>query len=148
MKEYTRAELLALTPAKYLANGLLGPDGKPRRELRGEYATAASTQFKEAELAPQELAFTYEALRQLVQMQGVATGDAFRDAVEDALGAVQGMIKQANNEGLANWLQESAAAIGGPADIDAFLAHMLAVLKQYAVIASFSPPSSPSRAAA
>jgi hypothetical protein len=148
MKEYTRAELLALTPAKYLAQGLLDGNGKPRRELRGEFATAASTQFKEAELSPQELAFTYEALRQLVAMNEAKSGPQFSDAVDAALETVGRMIKQPNNEGLAKWLQESAASIKRPADIDAFLAHMLAVLKQYSVIAASAPPPSSSPAGA
>jgi hypothetical protein len=136
MKEYSRAELLALTPARYLADGFFDGEGKPRRELRAEYATAAATQFKAAELAPQELAFTNEALKQTLEMQDDRSANGFKDSLTEALATVEHMIQQPNNRGLVTWLQECAAAVKRPADIDALLAHLLAVLRQYTVIAA------------
>jgi len=45
LREYTRKELLALTPAKYLAKGFVDAKGNLRFELQNSCATAAGTQL-------------------------------------------------------------------------------------------------------
>ena len=141
MDAHRKDELLALTPARYLAGGFTDPAGRPRPELRSTYATAAATQLLRAELAPQELAFTFEALRQLLPLHG--EGPAPRrvaEALEEALSTVARMIRQPNNQGLVTWSRDCAASIKKVADIEVLLDHMHAVLRQYAVLASLPPP--------
>jgi hypothetical protein len=140
MREYSRDELLALTPARYLSDGFVDDRGKPRPELQTAYATAAATQLLAAGLSPQEFAFTYEALRQALPLHDGPAPKRIRAVVDEALETVRGMIRQPNNPGLAKWINECAAQVKGPSDIDAFLAHVLAVLRLYSVMVAFPPP--------
>jgi hypothetical protein len=141
MRGYTKDELLALTPGLYLADGYLDETGRPRRELASDYATAAATQLLEAELAAQELAFTYEAVRFVLERHDEEPpGERARAAVEEALETVTRMTRQTNNRGLVRWLDECVAAIRRPEDIDALLQHIQAVLRLYTVIASIPEP--------
>jgi hypothetical protein len=150
MRTYTREELLALTPKVYLSDGYLGRTGRPHPELAADFATAAAAQLRLAKLSPQELAFTYEAVRlTLAQQEGSATERA-RAGVREALETVMRMIRQTNNEGLSKWLDACVAAVRRPEDIDALLQHMRAVLRLYTVMASLpdggdsSSPAQPS----
>jgi hypothetical protein len=138
-RDYSREELLDLTPAKYLAGGFVNPDGKPRPELKTTFATAASQQFLAAHLSPQELAFTYEAVKiGLGHYQGTPPA-RIRAAVVEAVETVHGMIEQPNNQGLLKWIQQCAAAVRTQADLDAFLVHTLAILRLYSLIAAAQP---------
>ena len=142
MVSYTRDDLLALTPARYLAHGWTTQDGKPRRELTGIDATAASTQFAAAELSPQELALTAEAVRQILPLQSGGPGHRAHEAAMEALGLVTTAIRQINNQVLAQWLVECADSVRTEADLNAFLAHLQATERQYGLIAGMLPPSS------
>jgi len=145
MRAYGKDELLALTPARYLAGGYTDADGRPRPELLTSYATAAATQLLRAELAPQEFAFTFEALRQLLPMNADgAPRQRVEAALAEALTTVGRMIRQPNNEGLVSWSRECAAGIRQAGDIDLLLDHMQAVLRHYTVLASLPPPDAPS----
>jgi len=136
MRTYTREELLALIPEIYLCEGYLDRTGRPHPELAADFATAAAAQLRLADLSPQELAFTYEAVRlALAQQEGSATERA-RAGVREALEIVMRMIRQTNNEGLSKWLDACVAAIRRPEDIDALLQHMRAVLRLYTIMAS------------
>jgi hypothetical protein len=142
----SRDELLALTPDIYLANGYRDAAGQPRPELRTTWATAASTQLAEDEVAVQELAFTYEALHTILpQTEGQAPARA-KLAMTDALGVVKRMIGQDNNEGLVIWLEDCLAAVHHDEDLAALLQHMLAVLRLYSVIAAFGGDDEPNEA--
>jgi hypothetical protein len=143
MRNYTRDELLALTPEHYLAGGYLDDNGQPQRELATDYATAAATQLLTAELPAQELAFTYEALRFVLPNHDGPPGEQARAAVTEALETVTRMTRQTNNEGLVRWLDTCVAAIRRPADIDALLLHIQAVLRLYTAIAAI-PEADPS----
>lgn len=144
MQNYTRAELLALTPSKFLAEGWLDEGGAVRRPLTGEYATAVANQLLEGELSPQELAFTIEAIRQHLPLYSGPPRERFAQALEAALETVARLIRQPNNESLVRWLQACAARVQAEKDIEALDAHMGAVLRQYAVLAAFSSePASP-----
>src|SRR5207244_10125624 len=113
MKEYTRDELLALTPARYLADGFVD-GGKPRPELQSTYATAAAQQLLAADRSPQEFAFTYEALKQSLPLHDGPAPQRIRATLDEALETVRGMIRQPNNPGLTKWLNECAALVKTP----------------------------------
>lgn len=149
MQSYTRNDLLALTSEQYLANGYTGPDGAMRPEFNSDYATAASTQFLESGLSPQELSLTAEAVRQILPLHEGSPGERARATADEALGLVANAIKQPNNEVLARWLNACAAAVHSEADLQAFLAHLLATERLYGLVADLSqqdsspPESSP-----
>jgi hypothetical protein len=134
MRDYTRAELLALTPAKYLAKGFVNAKGKPVPELQNTYATAAAMQLLAGELSPQELAFTYEALKQTLPLHDEPPAKKAKAALDEALETVRGMIKQTNNTALTKWINQCATFVKSPADLEAFSAHILAVLRLYSVM--------------
>jgi hypothetical protein len=136
MRNYTRGELLALTPDRYLASGYLDDNGQPRRELVTDYATAAATQLLAAELPAQELTFTYEALRFVLPNHDGPPRERARAALAEALETVTRMTRQTKNEGLVRWLDSCVAGIRQPADIDALLQHVQAVLRLYTLIAA------------
>jgi hypothetical protein len=135
-RAYTRDELLALTPSRYLAAGYLDRSGVALPELQGSFATAAATQLIRGELAPQELTFTYEALRETLPLHKGPLPKRLVSALDEALDVVRGLIRQPNNPGLKKWMHECAAHVKTAADLDAFLGHLLAVLRQYTVIAA------------
>src|ERR1051326_3255035 len=139
LREYTRKELLALTPAKYLAKGFVDAKGKLRPELQNSAATAAGTQLFDGQVSRQELAFTYEALHQSLPLHQGPPPKRIAAALDEALEVVRGIIRQPNNKGLTKWIKECAASVKAPADIDAFLAHVLAVLRQYSIIVASQP---------
>lgn len=135
MQDLTRADLLRMTPARYLKVGYVTDAGKPRALLRTAFAAAASTQLLAAGVAPQELAFTAEALRQLLpQCQG-APSVRLAAAMARAQPIVERMIGQAANPGLHAWLNGCAAPVATASDLDAFLAHLQAVQFQYGMLA-------------
>lgn len=137
MRDYTREELLELTAPRYLAKGYRDAAGQPLGELQTTFATAVSTQFLAAGLSPQELAFSYEALKQTLPMHAEATpAERTEAAVTEALEIVRGMIRQPNHPRLEQWLRDCAAAVRNEADPQALLEHMMAVLRQYSVIAA------------
>jgi hypothetical protein len=140
MRDYSREELLALTPVRYLSDGFVDGKGKLKPELQNICATAAGTQLLEAQLSPQELAFTLEAIKQSLPLHSGSAAKRFQTAVEEALETVRGMIQQPNNPGLTKWINQCASSVKGPADIEAFLGHLVAVLRQYSVMVASQPP--------
>jgi hypothetical protein len=144
MASYTRDDLLALTPERYLADGYFDAAGALRREFATTFATAACTQFLAADLSPQELSLSAEAVRQILPLH-VGTPSARATATtQEALALVANAIQQRNNEVLARWLQQCAGVVRTQTDLQAFLAHLLAAERQYGLIAELSaPPSSP-----
>jgi hypothetical protein len=141
MREISRSDYLARTPDKYLATGFHGPDGSVRRELLADDALAAGTQLIAAGAAPQELAFTYEAIRALLPLHREDADAASRlDAtLAEALSTVARMIRQPNNEGIMSWCLACASFVRDDADIDALLAHMQAVLRIFELLAQGAP---------
>jgi hypothetical protein len=136
MSGYTRDELLALTPERYLGDGYT-ERGAPRPELRGDWAAAASNQLMAAECSPQELGFTLDAIKLLLPEHDEADpGERLHAAAEEAAETVARGIQQPNNEGLLQWLSACVAAVETEADLAAFLAHAEAVRRQYGVLAA------------
>ncbi len=144
MQGHTRDELLALTPARYLADGLTDPGGAPWPGLRDDWATAAATQLLDAELSPQEFGFMMEALRQTMPLHADQPAQAqAMVALQDALEIVRRMIRQPNNRGLVTWARDCAAQVRRPEDIPALLDHYKAVQRLYGLLASLPrPPAS------
>ena len=136
MRDYTREELLELSATRYLADGWADDRGKPLAALQATYATAAATQFLAAEVSPQEFAFTFEALKLALPMHAGTPSARIEGALDEALEVVRAMIRQPNHARLMQWLRDCAAAVKTAADIDAFLEHVMAVLRQYSVIAA------------
>ena len=143
LRDYTHAEMLALTPEHYLADGYCDASGKLRPEMTGEYATAAAMQLMAAGASPQEVSLTAEAIRQILPMHMSSSRNRLVAALEEGLMLVARTLQQGNNEGLVYWLSGCAAAVGRQADLDGFLAHFQAVERQYAVLAALQPPDSP-----
>ena len=113
---------------------------RSRPELRDAEAVAVTTQMTAAQLSPQEMAFTWEAIRAwLPRQQGVAP-ERLATALAAAFATVAGMIRQSNNQGLIDWCRACAAFVTTEADIEAFVEHMRAVLRLYALIAALPPP--------
>jgi hypothetical protein len=134
--------MLALTPSRYLAEGFLDEAGQMRPGLLGNYAMAAAVQLLEAELSPQEFAFTLEAMKYTVPMtEGEPPPVQAMEALLEALRTVGRMIRQPNNEGLVRWSRDCAAQVRQAGDIPAWLAHMGAVLKRLGLLASLPTPS-------
>ncbi len=105
----TRQDLLALPPERYLQDGYLGPDGLIRAAFLSHYATAASTQFLAAELSPQELALTAEAVRQVLPLEGGAPHDRAMAAAQEALGIVAHAIQHPTTRCSSNGLRSAPA---------------------------------------
>lgn len=132
--DYDRKTLLALTPEKYLSGGFRDEHGKPRAELRSLFATAASTQLERAEVSPDELGATFDALKMVLPLhEGPAPARAAR-ACEEAILTVESLHDQDANPGLAAWLDACAAAVKSDDDIPALVDHVQAVVRQYTLI--------------
>ncbi len=145
MQARTRDELLALTPDRYLREGYLDREGTLRPALLADYATAAATQLMAAEASPQELSLTLEGVRQLLPLQdGDAAAARLDAALDEALEVTSSAIQQPNNEGLAEWISACADGVRTEADLEAFLEHVEAVLRQHALLAAMLPPDSAS----
>lgn len=138
-----RAALRARTPEVYLRAGFCGADGRVRPELLDSEAVAVTTQLAETQLSPQEMAFTWEALRALLPMQDGDAAARMRDGLAETLATVARMIRQPNNEGLVRWCRACAGFVRTEGDIAAFLEHMRAAMRLYALIASLPPPMMP-----
>jgi hypothetical protein len=135
-RDLTHAELLELTPLEYLKAGYRGADGKIRPELLSTYATAACTQLEAAQASPQELSTTRESLRQVLpwHKEPVSATQRMAEALEEALSTTASLLGKENNPGIFEWTNRCAGAVRTKEDIDAFLAHFQAVVRQYAVI--------------
>jgi hypothetical protein len=142
MRAFTREEWLGLTPEVYLQGGYCGPDGAPRPEFFGDFATAAATQLTAAELSPQELALTVEGIKQILPMHDGPPRERLLATIDECLLVVARAIRQQNNGGLVEWLSECASAVGSAADLDGFMAHIQAVMRLYALLVMPQPEPS------
>lgn len=148
MQDFTRAELLLRTPDVYLADGWFDPSGQTRPELRGADATTAATQLIAAGVSSQEVGFVVAAFSLLLpEHDEPDVADRVHATLEEALETVARAIQQTSNEGFVEWLSACAARVDTEQDIGAFVAHLEAVNRQYALLVSMvpdSPSSSPS----
>jgi hypothetical protein len=140
--DLTQAEMLQLTPLKYLKAGYRGASEKIRPELLSTYATAACAQLEATKTSPQELGTTREALRQVLPWHKEPTPAPQRmaEALEEALSVAASLLGKENNPGIVKWTTQCAGAVRTKEDIDAFLTHFNAVVRQYAVIVSIRTP--------
>ena len=136
----TREDLLAMTPEVYLAQGYLTADGTPRPILTGQAASAAATQLLAAEVSPQELGFTVDAIRLLLEpQQDDPIRERVRAALEETVSLVARTIRQPNNAGLWRWLSACAAPVTSAAELGAFLTHLQAVYRLYTLLVATQP---------
>lgn len=139
MQVVTRETLLRLTPDRYLAGGYHDASGTRRPGLLNTCATAAAEQLLLGGLAPQEMSMLIESIRLLLPMCKGEPRQRAEGAVTRAHGIVNRVIGQPNNPALTRWAGACAAAVRTTADFDAFLDHMVAAQRQYAVIVSLRP---------
>lgn len=135
--DLSREQLLARRAADYLRQGLCDEAGHLRQELTGLEAFAVSTQFDEAAVSPQELAFTLDMLKQVLDMSqgdGQAADVRFKAARREALEHVSGLLAQHNHIAILGWLKECTPFIKSEADIQAFVKFFQAVLQQYSAL--------------
>ena len=142
--DITREQLLARQPQDYLRDGLSTAAGTLRPELAGIPAFAVATQLDEAMASPQEVALTFEMLKQVLgvsQGDGRPAGDRFLAASRDALDHVARLLSKVNNIVLDGWLEDCAPFIKTEADIQAFIALFQTVLQQYTALQAVKPPT-------
>lgn len=132
MTVISRETLLALTPDVYLRSGFR-EDGRIRARLTGDYATAAAVQLEEAEVAPQELSFLFEAIKQALPLHHGDAAPRLRGALQEAYETAREIIGQTNNPGLVKWVDACAAHVVSTTDVDDFIIHLQATLRQHAV---------------
>jgi len=131
----TREQFLSLTPDVYLGDGLADSKGDIRPQLLGEYATAAVEQLLAGHLRLDELEATYQALVQTLPLHQGQTPERFLAAYNEALEIASMMMGgRENNEALLKWLHSCAPSVETEKDLEAFMAHFLAVFRQYAAI--------------
>src|SRR5437016_4407128 len=115
----TRADLLALKPGAYLQGGFVDGTGALRPELRGLTPFAVATQLEQGEVSPQEVAFTLEALRQVLPSHTGTAGERLKGAVRQALDLVAGMLGIFNNAALETWLSQCVPFVKTDQDLAA-----------------------------
>jgi hypothetical protein len=135
--DLSREQLLARRATDYLAQGLCDEAGQLHAELTGLGAFAVSTQFDETAVSPQELAFTLEMLKQVLDMSegdGQAANARFTAARQDTLEHVSRLLTQPNHIAVLGWIQECTPFIQTEADIQAFVKFFQSVLQQYTAL--------------
>ena len=128
------------TPDEYLIDGYCDVSGRPHADLLTDAAVAAACELGAGLLSPQEMAFTYEALRALLPLHEGEPEARMHAVLAEALATVSRMIRQPNNKGLALWSRLCVTYIREEADIAAFMAHMQAALRLHALMTSLPPP--------
>jgi len=141
-----RDRWLALGSGDYLADGYLDSSGGTRRVVLGDYATAAAYRLLDAEVSPQELALTIEGIVQLLPMHEGPRDEAISGAFEESLIVVARATRQPNNGGLVEWLNYCIESVDSPASLQAFLDHVQAVVRLYALLVAALPRDWPALA--
>ena len=133
-------KLDAVTPSVYLKQGFFAAPGKLRPELTGLAAFGTAQRLERAAASPDELAATFEALKQVLPARTEAPAKKFAAAVEEALALVGRMLNIPNNIMIAGWLRECAPFVKTPADLAACLEHFQAVTLQYTTLLAVKQP--------
>ena len=133
-----RDELMRLRPSVYLQQrGCLDENGEPREDLAGNFATAASVTFENADLSPQELLTVYEAIKQVLDIVDVSDAKKrMQQAVDEALQITADLLGKDINPALVDWIREWLPFIDSEKCIAAFMRHMSAVVQQYTFVMS------------
>jgi hypothetical protein len=139
--QFNRADLLARRAADYFKDGLCDTAGALRAELSGMDAFAVATQLDEAVASPDEVAATFEALKQiLATSEGEAPDTRFDTAVQHALELVSRLLSTHNNIVLDGWLNECSPFIKSEADLSAFVTFFESVVRQYSALQLVKQP--------
>jgi hypothetical protein len=128
-----REALLELRPSAYLrGRGCLDEAGEPRGDLGGNFTSAASSTFEEAELAPQELLTFYEAIKQCLKIGDAKNAsERFRQALDEAFDITADLLGKDINPAIIDWVREWVPFIHSAKCVIAFMRHMNAVVQQY-----------------
>lgn len=129
------ADPALVAPSAYLAAGWRDSAGALRGDLAGLHAFGPALVFQRAEVAPQELAVTLEAIQQILPDTKGTPQDRLATAIEAALETAQAILGIDNSPAVTDWLIACAGFVNTDADLDAFLAHATAVLRQYTALA-------------
>jgi hypothetical protein len=97
-----------------------------------------------AECSPQELALTYEGIRQLLPVHEGPPRDRLFAAFEETLLVVARAIRQPNNGGLVDWISDCAAIVETQAELEGFMRHIQAVMRLYSIMVAAMPDDSSS----
>lgn len=103
---------------------------------------AVATQLDEALASPQEVALTFEMLKQVLGVSEGGSGPAgehFLAASREALDHVARLLSKVNNIVLDGWLEDCAPFVRTETDIQAFIALFQAVLQQYTALQAVKP---------
>lgn len=142
LQPINRDLLRAWVPARYLARGWRGPDGRPHPELTGWWATAAAEQLLAGQVAVQELEATFEALLQMLPYYEDRVDDGgAAEAGFESLHLAANLLGQPNNPALVAWLEPCLLAVSSWDDAKMLMAHLRAVLLQYLAVAPNAPDS-------
>lgn len=139
--EMSREEMLRLGPEKYLRGGFTDPSGKERPGLRGIYATAIATQLREGELSPQEAKTVLEAYKQTLPLHSGDPLQRAHSALEEAFELSGGLLQKQTNLRLMRWARGAVAYVSRDSDIDAFVNHFAAVVRQYGILVGMGAPN-------
>lgn len=140
--DITRAQLLARRPQDDLREGLSTATGTLRPELAGMPAFAVATQLDESMASPQEVALTFEMLKQVLGVSegdGNPAGERFAAASREALDHVARLLSKDNHLVIDGWLEDCAPFVKTEADIQAFITLFQAVLRQYTALHAVKP---------
>ena len=135
-------------PDEYLAEGWRGADGALRKPLTGLAAFGVALRLQRGEVPPDWPGAVLEALRQFLPETEGPVEERLALGLEEALNLVESMVDQASPDELDDWLAECAAHVQSDADLQSFLEHFQAVVRQYAALiaASTGDPGEPEEA--
>lgn len=106
-------------------------------EPPGLEAFAVTRRFDETAVSPQELAFTFEMLKQVLSLSegdGRPANERFAGAWHEALEHVSRLLGQHNHIAVVGWLQETATLIQTEKEIQNFLFFFQTVLQQHTAL--------------
>jgi hypothetical protein len=123
------------SPLVYMSRGWrLSPLDQIRPDLLGVQALRVALMFRIAEVSPQELTMTAVALEHALSESGETSEKKFIELIDSSLAMVSATRQRENHAVLVKWLQDFQPFIRTTDELECFLSHLLAVLKQDRVL--------------
>lgn len=124
--------LMEVRPLTHLRGlGCLDEAGQPREDLTGVLSAAACRQFEAAEVAPQEVATLYEAVRQCLDLEDGTAFERFQHGVDHAMDVTAELLDQDIHHTLYYWVMEWQPFMVSDPCLEAFLGHLQSVVATY-----------------